>query len=216
MKLMSYNIRGVGSQIKKKEIQESIRKFKLDVTCLQESKIEGATEEICRSICGSNDCGWAASDSIGRSGGIITLWNPNKFIASSTWNMQGAVVVNGVWGTDRLRCCIVNVYAACPLGERLDLWDRLQSIIFQNSDVCLCLAGDFNSIRFENGRSGASDVIPRRDIRAFDTFISGSDLIDLPLCGRKFTWYRPNSSCKSRIDRILLNHVWVANWPGSI
>ncbi|KAL8525971.1 hypothetical protein ACS0TY_015259 [Phlomoides rotata] len=43
-----------------------------------------------------------------------------------------------------------------------------------------------------------------RDISSFDGFVSGSGLIDIPLHGRKFTWYKPDGSCKSRIDTIVL------------
>lgn len=41
-------------------------------------------------------------------------------------------------------------------------------------------------------------------------------MIDLPLHGRKFTWYRPNGRCKSRLDRFLVNTEWLSNWPHSI
>ncbi|KAL8519917.1 hypothetical protein ACS0TY_010740 [Phlomoides rotata] len=47
----------------------------------------------------------------------------------------------------------------------------------------------------------------------FDKFIRDSNLIDLPLSGRSYTWYRPDGSCKSRLDRFLLNEEWVACYP---
>lgn len=214
MKLLAYNIRGVGSRIKRREIQELVRKHKVDLVCIQESKLEGVNEEKCKLIWG-NSCGWEAKDAEGRAGGIITLWNPDKFVCSSSWHMNGAVIVNDWWGMNRVRCCIINVYAPCPLEERIELWDRLRSVVLQNSDVCVCLAGDFNSIRFEHERSGVSGVVNRRDIWAFENFISGAELTDLPLYGRKFTWYRPNSTCKSRLDRIMVNNEWLERWPGT-
>ncbi|KAL8547271.1 hypothetical protein ACS0TY_006841 [Phlomoides rotata] len=41
---------------------------------------------------------------------------------------------------------------------------------------------------------------------AFNSFINRSGLIDLPLHGRSFTWYKTNGRCKSRIDRVMRWH----------
>ncbi|MCI23579.1 cysteine-rich receptor-like protein kinase, partial [Trifolium medium] len=49
-----------------------------------------------------------------------------------------------------------------------------------------------------------SDHIP------FNQFIDESVLIDLPLSGRKFTWYKGDELSMSRLDRFLLSEEW---WP---
>jgi len=54
-----------------------------------------------------------------------------------------------------------------------------------------------------------------RDIRGFNDFITKTDLVDIPMVGRKFTWYEPNGSVKSRIDRILVLREWLEVWPDS-
>lgn len=41
------------------------------------------------------------------------------------------------------------------------------------------------------------------------------NLVDVNLVGRKFTWYRTNGSCKSRLDRALVNDKWLERWPDS-
>lgn len=206
----------MGSRIKRKEIQELARKHKTDIICIQESKLEGVNVDKCRLIWGDSRFGWEARDAVGRAGGIITLWDPDKFNCISSWHMEGAVVVNGFWGSSGVSCCIINIYAPCPLEEGRDLWDRLNSIIHQYEDSCVCLASDFNSIRFEHEKCGSAGVVNRRDIHAFDQFICGADLTNLPLHRRTYTWYRPNSSCKSRLDRIMVNNEWISMWPNSV
>lgn len=113
-------------------------------------------------------------------------------------------MVNGFWGGNNLPCCIINVYSSCVSSAKSELWDRLALVIDQLGDVSICILGDFNSIRTSNERVGRSDNWGRSHIRKFDDFITDSTLIDLPLHGRKFTWYKPDGSCKSRIDRILV------------
>lgn len=38
------------------------------------------------------------------------------------------------------------------------------------------------------------------------------NLVDPPLIGRKFTWYRTDGSVMSRLDRFLSSDVWVQEW----
>lgn len=68
------------------------------------------------------------------------------------------MVVNGFGGLERKKCCIINVYAPCPLDERLDLWGRLTIVVQQNDGICICVVVDFNSVRFEHERNGSSDA----------------------------------------------------------
>lgn len=54
-----------------------------------------------------------------------------------------------------------------------------------------------------------------RERREFSEFIEKSNLIDLELKGRRFTWYKSDGSCKSRIDNALLNERWDNRWQDS-
>jgi len=44
-------------------------------------------------------------------------------------------------------------------------------------------------------------------------FIDGNLLIDLPLQGRNFTWFKGDGKSMSRIDRFLLSEKWCLTWP---
>ncbi|KAL8523184.1 hypothetical protein ACS0TY_013234 [Phlomoides rotata] len=52
-------------------------------------------------------------------------------------------------------------------------------------------------------------VMCYRDTRLFDDFIQTSGMIDLPLQGRKFTFFKPDDTCKSKLDQILVNVEWL-------
>ena len=51
-----------------------------------------------------------------------------------------------------------------------------------------------------------------REMREFNDFIDKSELMDIPMVDRKFTWYRPNESVKSRIDNVLFSREWLDIW----
>jgi len=54
-----------------------------------------------------------------------------------------------------------------------------------------------------------------REIKGFNDFIESSELVDIPLVGRKFTWFKPNGLVKSRINRVLVSKEWLELWPNS-
>lgn len=51
MRILSYNIQGLGSVVKKKEIEEIVSKHKIDFCCIQERKLESVHELDCRALC---------------------------------------------------------------------------------------------------------------------------------------------------------------------
>jgi hypothetical protein len=59
-------------------------------------------------------------------------------------------------------------------------------------------------------RDASSNSVGQRpqDNIAFSRFIDDNFLIDLPLCGRKFTWYRGDGGSMSRLDIFLLSAEW--------
>ncbi|CAJ2673056.1 unnamed protein product [Trifolium pratense] len=79
------------------------------------------------------------------------------------------------------------------------------------SRVCVC--GDFNAVRSVDERVSANDGYRPSDHIHFNRFIDDNTLIDLPLCGRKFTWFKGDGRSMSRLDRFLLSGEWCLTWP---
>lgn len=213
MKIGSYNIRGLGSSVKMDEIHSFYTKNDLDICCVQETKMETLSEKDGKCVWRSDGVLWSAEGAVGRSGGILTFWKDNKLCCTSHWNLGGAVAVNGSWRASGEELCIINVYAPCQLNGKLLLWDRLSLVVVQRSDPNLCIIGDFNSILEEVERVGLGrSSYSARDRLEFKEFLDRCNLTDANLMGRKYTWYKSGGSCKSRIDRALLNDKWLARW----
>ena len=73
MKILPYNIRGVGSSIKWKAIQKLVVKEEVQLLCIQETKKQDVPKELCYSLWGSHDVQWSFIPSEGASGGILCL-----------------------------------------------------------------------------------------------------------------------------------------------
>lgn len=79
MKILSYNIRGAGRRVKRKEVRDLVRKEGIDFCCIQESKLEIVDERIGRAIWGRRNFELEADPSEGNAGGVISIWNSDKF-----------------------------------------------------------------------------------------------------------------------------------------
>ncbi|KAL8472644.1 hypothetical protein ACS0TY_029740 [Phlomoides rotata] len=90
----------------------------------------------------------------------------------------------------------------------LELWEIIKLTMLQNADARVCVAGDFNSMRSPEERVGKRAVVERRDMEHFGDFISQSNREHF---GQSFTWYRPDGTCKSKID----HHVPLVLQSGS-
>lgn len=71
-----------------------------------------------------------------------------------------------------------------------------------------CVVGDFNFVRAMEERCGISSGSDHfhRDTVEFNAFINSMELLDIPLTGCRFTWFRPNGQAVSRLE-------WQDMWP---
>ncbi|GKV38651.1 hypothetical protein SLEP1_g46541 [Rubroshorea leprosula] len=201
--------RGLGSSVKRKEVRSLIRKEEIDLACFQETKMERIDNEFCMSIWGRDNFDWVYKASVGRSGGLLCVWDNEVFAKESVMEIPGALAIYGFWGEKKKKCCIVNVYASCNRNERLETWTELLKLI-EEGENCWCIAGDFNSVRSADERRGRSEHPNYGE--DLNEFIEIAGLVDLPLTRRKFTWYRSDGSAKSRLDRFLLSDGMINFW----
>lgn len=80
----------------------------------------------------------------------------------------------------------------------------------------LCLLGDFNCVHKASERVGIKGQdTGGGEKEEFNVCIEGLGLIDLPMVGKSYTWYRPNGSARNKIDKVLVSMEWFAVWPRS-
>ncbi|GAU44274.1 hypothetical protein TSUD_135150 [Trifolium subterraneum] len=177
MKIISWNIRGLGGLEKRKEVRKLVGDQYHILLCLQETKLQTCEDYLCS-----------------------TLWG-NSYHAFSYRPSSGE------------EFSVANVYAPCDIGAKQEFWDSLSVRIqtLERRRVCVCR--DFNAVRnLDERRSPRSGHRPLDHI-PFNRFIDDNTLIDLPLSGRKFTWYKGDGLSMNRLDRFLLSEEWCLAWP---
>jgi exonuclease III len=87
MIIETFNIRGLGSRVKRRKVREFISSEKFDFLAIQETKMEACSDSFCHGLWGNDGCDWVALPAVGNSKGILSLWN--KAIASRVFHFSG-------------------------------------------------------------------------------------------------------------------------------
>lgn len=218
MIVLTLNSRGMGSSLKQKAIKTLILQHKVDLICVQETKLQVVDLRSCNALWGDTDFDWESVPAENRSGGLLCIWRKSLLQIHHREVGQNFICIVGHNLQNDMLCCFVNVYAPCDmLGKRL-LWDKLISLKNSVSSDLWCVSGDFNAVRSPSERRGATGMSSsqRREAADFNEFIDRMELLDIPLVGRKFTWVRPNGQQMSRLDRVMVSSEWLNHWPGYV
>ncbi|GAU25531.1 hypothetical protein TSUD_280160 [Trifolium subterraneum] len=108
---------------------------------------------------------------------------------------------------------VANVYALCDARAKQRLWDSLSVRIQSLGRQRVCVCGNFNAVRSVEERRSLRGVHSSWDFLPFNRFIDDNTLVNLPLSGRKLTWFRGDGLSMSRLDRFLLSEDWCLTWP---
>ncbi|XP_065639159.1 uncharacterized protein LOC112036069 [Quercus suber] len=132
---------------------------------------------------------------------VRSLWG-SPFV---DWAFSVSVLLRGV--LDGFEWVCTGLYGPNADHHRAALWEELSRVRVRWNTACF-LFGDFNIIRYPCERLGSETFSPA--MFAFSDFIENNYLVDLPLDGASFTWFRDaEPQAMSRIDRTLVSVDWV-------
>ncbi|CAJ2635642.1 unnamed protein product [Trifolium pratense] len=104
---------------------------------------------------------------------------------------------------------IVNIYSPCSLAGKRKLWKDLLEFKSNNAIGDWVLEGDFNAISKSGERRGNSGSRSLSERSEFSLFMEATEVIDIPVLGKKFTWFNSDGSAMSRLDRFLLSEGFI-------
>ncbi|GJZ44000.1 RNA-directed DNA polymerase, eukaryota [Tanacetum coccineum] len=200
---MGYNMEGcLALKAKKDWVKELCVKNRVNFLALQETKME-SIDLLSVKLCWGNLCfDHVHSDSVGNSGGILCVWDPNSFRKNNVTVSDYFVIIRGVWLKTNVNLLIVVVYAPQDSRDKRMLWDYLTHVSSQ-WDGEVVMMGDFNEVRFKSDRFGL--VFNVRGADVFNSFIANASLVEVPLGGSAFTWSHKSATKMSKIDRFLIS-----------
>ena len=206
VKILSWNVRGVNDPEKRKVIKNFIRIHRVDMICLQETKVQDMNIDIVRSLGVGRFLNRTALNAEGSAGGILLIWDKRRIRLVDS--MLGNFSVSCLFRReeDGFQWVFSGVYGPVDKSLRELFWEELGSIKGLWNDPW-CVGGDFNEILSPDERSKGGRI--SNSMRRFADILNDLELRDLPLQGGPFTWRGGlNGRSKSRLDRFVVSADW--------
>ncbi|MCH83336.1 endonuclease/exonuclease/phosphatase family protein [Trifolium medium] len=184
MKILSWNIRGLGGMEKKKEVRNLVREKNLLFLCLQETKLGVCDDFLCASLWGNSPLGYFFRPSVGASGGLLILWDAVEVEVWYSVSFNHVLMLHGRFLKSNETFSLFNVYALCETMAKQALWVSLTGRLQLLSGQKVCVCGDFNAVRSDEERHSVRHGFRNPDMIPFNQFIDDNGLVDLPLCPR--------------------------------
>lgn len=177
MKVITWNIRGLNSARKQRILRNKLKQEQSDLCFIQEMKctidrIEAINKQHWRKY------KMVAIEDHQRSGGILTLWNPQilNLIAAEATRYTLMVRMQIIGNTEEILC--TNVYGPHRLEEKKGMIRELEDIKGRATNLHWILAGDFNIITSLAEKKGGTRRLDR-DAEEFSNFIDRAEMVDL-------------------------------------
>lgn len=208
MKIIAWNIKGLGQPRKQKGLGKLIRLNDAKVCGILETKIHDETFNLDRFM-DSYLYGWNNTSNfhIDRRGRIFVVWDPNfvDMEVISVGVQHIACLMTNKETSDRCGVCFI--YGLHSVVHRRGIWEALTGILGSH-DLPWVILGDFNNVKNYDERINGKNVTyyECRDMMEACTTLG---LTDSPYTSNdRFTWM-DKKKIFSKIDRVLLNSNWM-------
>ncbi|GKA61012.1 RNA-directed DNA polymerase, eukaryota, reverse transcriptase zinc-binding domain protein [Tanacetum coccineum] len=147
---------------------------------------------------------YAVCPSVGRSGGLLSVWDTNSFSKLNVFPFDNLLIVEGSWLYSHMHCYMVNVYAPQDDRKKEILWNLILDFK-EGHPGHYIIFGDFNVVRFASERIGT--IFNSSSANAFNQFISDGLLWEIPHGGHLFTRINRRGNKLSKLDRFLITEI---------
>ena len=213
LKLFSWNVRGANNPNKRNVIRNFIRSQRVDLVCLQETKLQKMSSTDARSIGVGRLAEWRAVEAEGSAGGILVFWDTRKLELVEAEIGQFSVTCMFKNVEDGFQWAFTGVYGPVKSCKRELFWEELGAVkgLWEGP---WCIGGDFNVVLSPNDRNLECRISP--SMRRFNEILNELGLRDLPLQRGPFTWRGGhNNQRMSRLDRFLVTADWESQFSNA-
>ncbi|XP_071709031.1 uncharacterized protein [Rutidosis leptorrhynchoides] len=209
MKILSINIRGFKVGGKVGWFKSLLFSANPIVSAIQETKSHGVNDTWVENLWGSVNVGYVEKQVVGRSGGLLLIWDSNVFVVDEAVVDEFFIAVKGKITSYDTEIVVVNVYGPHSDNKKKRFWDSLDSLLRLNN-VAWVLCGEFNDVRHLDERQNCE--FKERRASMFNDFIERNCLLEIPLLGKKFTRISDDGMKFCKLDRFLVSDNFCLMW----
>jgi hypothetical protein len=156
-KILSWNIRGLNEGNKRLKVKKFLSLWKVDIVCLQESKLELITTGLVQSLWRCSYVEWCHVASFGASGGILLMWDQRVVTKVDVCLGNFVVACSFRNVDDGLMWAFAGVYDPNRDNHRRPLWEELAGLMCL-WDMPWCIGGHFNITLYQSERLGVAKM----------------------------------------------------------
>ena len=205
MKIISWNVQGLGKSRTFREAQKLLQELRPQILFLSETKMMAKQMEAKRRMLKFENC--FVVDRCGLGGGLALLWTLDVSLEVKSYSKHHIDAVIHNENGSSWRC--IGVYGHPKSEKKKHTWSLLRRLAGMSSLPWLCF-GDFNEIFNLNEKVGGKERNPSR-VHEFRQAVRDCRLLDLGLKGYPFTWSNRRFGpqlIEERLDRFFCNQNW--------
>ncbi|KAJ1279149.1 hypothetical protein BS78_04G132900 [Paspalum vaginatum] len=211
--ILIWNARGLNKRARRNSVRDVILSSKADIVCLQETKISVINQFLFCSVFGSDFDKYVMLPADGTRGGVLVAWKSSVVQALASRIDTFSVSVQFIEEEGR-NWWFTGVYGPQDDGDKLLFLQELRQV------RALChgpwiVSGDFNLIYQAEDKNNSN--LNRAMMGRFRRFLDDSDLKEVPLLGRKYTWSNERENpTLVRLDRAFCCVEWEGIFPDAV
>ncbi|OVA19313.1 hypothetical protein BVC80_521g126 [Macleaya cordata] len=128
LKIISWNIRGLNSFDKINVIKDIVKKERVSVIAIQETKMSKVSDWFIKSFWGSDSYDWLHIPSNDRSGGIILVWDDSVLKMERELVGEHSISIEVSSVTDNFKWLFSTAYAPNSPADKLNFLEELELI----------------------------------------------------------------------------------------
>lgn len=211
--IICWNVRGLNNPAKRKAVREFIATVRVNLVCLQETKLDVIDHFMVLQCLGPSFDGFAYLPAVETRGGILLAWDTTILTIDGV-QLDNNSLTGYVHTKEGANWWLTAVYA--PQGDEL----KTQFLLELDARRALCpgpwmLLGDFNMILRASEKN--NNNINRRMMAKFRSFVDDHELKELYMHGRLYTWSNERDDpTLTKIDRVLASVDWELTYPNHL
>ena len=183
IKIISWNIRGLGGFEKRREVSQLVREKKSFIICIQETKLLVFDGVVCKSVWYDSNVDFSFQLSSGASDGLVTLWDCTEVEVWASLQFEHVLGIQGRFVKSGEEFTLLNVYAPCDVSRQQALWLNISQRLSAFSDHNICVWGDFNTVPWAEERRSVGNSGLHAGSAYFNQFIEVNFFLWIYLSG---------------------------------
>lgn len=206
-KILNWNVRGLNSAARREAVKLMVQKARPFIIFLQETKLDAIDGTLAMEFMGQNFCScydYLPADET--RGGVLIAWHQDYALGGTVSKGKFCLSMQITMKFTNDSFMITTVYGPTNNAEKQEFLAELISSQPRGCTPWLCL-GDFNLIYEAQMKN--NNNINRAQMRKFRQALDASELIEIKLQNRRYTWSngRRNPTLV-KLDRVFCNCEW--------